>query len=212
MVDIEDYLARERKKYMVMGWFFLAIQIFIILGVYKIGNNSILYWFCNHTPIMFSLAFFFRKKEIIKSLINVGFIPQLIWTLDFTVRLTTGEVLLGITNYVFEKNGFWVMLPILVHLFSTNMAIIVMHNENPTLKSLYYSLFYLVVLFLISILFTNPEANINCIYEVCGFDITFKGYTYLWVFIAFSLIIIPTYFFQRLLYFYFNKPKKKPRK
>lgn len=186
-------------KYFYLGLFFLFLQLVVILGSFRTDNFDIFFWFCNHTPLFFAIAFFIRSVSLIKAFINVGFLIQFLWLVDFLVALIFDIYAIGMTRYVFEDLvGFYVLVPILIHIFSTNVAFIFTFKEKTKNIVLFYSFIYLVFLFIFTFIFTSPENNINCIYEICEFeDLTFNFYTYFWIPLMFIFIIFPTFYLQR---------------
>lgn len=198
-------------KFLYLGLFFLFLQFVVILGSFRTDTFDIFFWFCNHTPLFFAIAFFIRNMNLIKAFINVGFLIQFLWFLDFLFALLFDFYIIGMTNYVFEDLvGFTILIPILLHIFSTNVALIFTFKEKTNYVVLFYSFFYLSFLFFLTFLFTSPENNINCIYEICEFEsLTFPFYTYLWVPVMFFLIILPTFYFQKLLYYIYYLKKRE---
>ena len=106
------------------------------------------------------------------------------------------------TRYVFEDpNGFWVLLPIGIHIFSTNLALYFTYKKKPTIYSAFYSLLYIMFLYGSTLTYTLVENNINWIYMV-GAGINYSSNLYLnfWPLIVFFLIAMPTQGIQYLLY------------
>lgn len=182
--------------------FFLILQFFVFLGNYNSERYDVFFWFCNHTPLFFGLAFIFKKTDIIKGLINVGFLGQFIWTLDFFSKIFFDTHIFKMTMYVFEDpNGLWVLLPIGIHIFSTNVALYHTYKNETTSDSLLISLLYILFLYFSTILFTIEENNINWVFKIGAIiNISFDYYTSLWPAMVFFLLVIPTYIIQKILY------------
>jgi len=151
---------------------------------------------------LFLDSFFLKNINLIKALINIGFIGQFIWILDFIFKILTGKYLFGVTSYIFENNFTWlIFIPIIAHFFSTLLALILTLKEKPNFISIGFSLIYLVIIYILTLIYTNPLSNINCIYEICGFEtIILPFYTQIWPFFALLFIILPTYLLQVFIY------------
>ncbi|MDP4012963.1 MAG: hypothetical protein Q8R00_05160 [Candidatus Nanoarchaeia archaeon] len=199
---IKGWIFTDKNQYLVVGIFFLILQGITFYANYEATDFNVFFWFCNHTPLIFGLAFIFKKFDVIKALINVGFLSQFLWTTDFLSKVFFDTYLLSITRYVFEDmNGMWVLIPILIHMLGTNLAFFMTYKRKPKIRTLLYSLVYLVLIFGITTNFTLEERNINCIQQICGLpNLTFPNYTYFWPAVAFFLIIIPTQGIQYLIY------------
>ncbi|MCA9497504.1 MAG: hypothetical protein KC589_11280, partial [Nanoarchaeota archaeon] len=156
----------------------------------------------NHTPLFFAFAFFLGKKDVIKGLINVGFLGQFFWTLDFLSKLIFNSYIFKVTNYIFEAdNGMWVLVPIGIHVFATNLAFLFTYKKKPTIYTAFYSLIYIIFLYAGTLTYTLAERNVNCIMQICGAtSLTFNNYTNFWPIIAFFLVAMPTQGIQYLVY------------
>jgi hypothetical protein len=98
-------------------------------------------------------------------------------------------------------SGFSVAIPILIHIFSTNIAFYFTYQYRPTKKTLIYSFIYITILYMINVLYAPPIFNTNCIQYICGLkELTFDGYKQLWIFLTFIIVIIPTQLIQHLAY------------
>jgi hypothetical protein len=202
--EFKIWIKKERNVYILIGIFFLIMQFFVFLGNYMSERYDVFFWFCNHTPLFFAFAFFLKKKNIIKGLINIGFLGQFVWSLDFLGKIFFDVHVFKMTAYVFEAdNGLWVLLPIAIHMFATNIAFFFTRKKKPNVYTLFYSLIYILFLYAATLTYTLIERNVNCVQLLCGVtDLTFNGYTYFWPLLVFFLIAIPTQGIQYLVYKY----------
>lgn len=195
-------MTNENKKYYLLGFFYLTIQILIIYLNQGVKSNDIFFWFCNHAPIIFAIAFFTQQFDIIKALINVGLISQLTWTLDLLSKLLFNTYIFEVTSYIFEpQNTINMIYPIIIHVFSTLVALYFTYNIKPTTKTLYLSLLYTILLFIFTILYTSANNDINCVYNACNIlAVNPKLYLPIWPIMIFTIMVIPTHAFQKWLY------------
>ena len=207
-------LFKHRFGFEWLAFFFLILQFFVLLGNLPSPRYDVFFWFCNHTPLIFAFAFAFLKINLIKGLICVGFLPQFIWTLDFLLRLFFDYNFFRITAYVFENSlGYWVLLPIGIHMFSTNLALLATYKFPTKNKVLTKAALYIALLYVTTIILTLPERNVNWLQGIGkeGFLISFTGYQLVWPFFVFFVLVLPTYFFQKYLYEHYEQNKLKKR-
>lgn len=209
MNKLKNWLKKEKNKYLTISIWFLFLQIIIFIENYYVYEYNIILWFCDHAPLLFAIGFFFKNKDIIKSIINFGFLTQFIWIIDFIAKIFFNINALGITTYMFEGElGNFVIVPLLIHIFSTNLALIFTYKNKPTKKALIYSAIYIIIIYILTLSFTPLNENVNCIKEICGTNgYSFSFYTLFWPILVFITIVLPTHFIQYLLYKY-NKKRK----
>lgn len=202
-LNISKYL----NSFTLVAIYFLFVQILIIYGNINTNTYDIFFWFCNHTPILFSIAFFLKNIDIIKTLINIGFLIQFIWFLDLLSKIFLGFHILGITEYLFLRENLLAnSISVIIHLFTTSIAILFTYKNKTKNIVLIYSFIYLIFLYFSTLIFTQVENNINCLYLICSLEsLTFPFYNIFWILIMFVIIILPTFYFQKLLYFLSQK-------
>lgn len=194
-------MLTKSRKMRIAGIFFLAMQALIMYANYRASRFDGLFWFCNHTPLLIGISFLIGRKDFIKAIINVGFLPQLIWTVDFLGRLFFGTCLFDVTQYVFEGlNGRDVLVAIITHMFAINIALFLTRKQKINKKVLLYSAVYLVSLLVVSFIYSPVDKNVNFIKYFGAPAYTFPGYTALWAVLAFVIVVVPTYFIQKGIY------------
>lgn len=183
---------------------FILFQLILLVFNMGIGREfSIFIWYCDHIMLLFAIAFIFNRKDLVRSFVNIGLIPQLIWLLDLALSVVTGEFLFGFTEYVFSFSSILaIVITIAGHLFSTLVAILFSIDEKPQFKETYYSLVYVLSLYIITLLLTTPVENVNCVYGNCLGFWNFVYYTYLWPVLVYILLVIPSHYLQKLVYKY----------
>lgn len=189
-----------KHKDFALGFFFLILQAIIIFAI-KDLDYSTLFWFCNHAPLFFSIGFFLKKYQLIKGIITVGILAQIIWIIDLLYYITTSNFLFNVTNYVADLQGFSLIITIMVHVFSTLLALIFTFEEKIKKQSLTYTSVYGVLLYFSTLMFSSPEDNINCVFELCSFQsLELTHYTFIFPILAILVLIIPGYLIQKYLF------------
>jgi hypothetical protein len=200
----KKWFNSDDNHYLFIGYFFLIMQFFVFLVNYQSERYDVFFWFCNHTPLFFAFGFFLKKRNVIKGLINVGFLGQFAWTLDFLGKIFFDIHIFKMTAYVFEgERGLWVLLPLGIHILSTNLALYITRKRRPEMLTLLYSSIYMLFLYGGTLTYTLVERNVNCVHLLCGAtDATFSHYTILWPILVFCIVILPTQGIQYLVYKY----------
>ncbi len=189
-----------KSKYFILGIYFLFLQFLIFFFNYRFVDFNVYFWFCNHIAVILAFAFLFKKYQFIKGVISVGLIPQLIWVVDFLLLYFLDITLFGVTSYVFDLQGFAFATTVVIHFFSTFVALAFTYKEPIKKESIYYGLAYGFLLIISTLLFTDKDYNINCVYYLCGFEnLTIPFYPYYMPFIGIILLVFSGYYIQKWL-------------
>lgn len=191
---------RVSVKVFIVYLFFL--QFIIVWRNFEIHNYDVFFFVCDHVAILLAISFFFEKYDWVKALINVGFLGQLFWLFDLLSKLVFDVYLFGVTNYIFGGGSlFWGIVSSLVHLSTLIPALLLTMRYETKKSSFYYSILYLVIVYVLVLLFTNSQSDINCVYNACGISfLQFDYFTFFYLPIAVLLVLFPTYYFQKILY------------
>ena len=199
----------KRKIFLVLiGIFFIVISIIgiIINIVTKTPYNLV--WFCNHTTLILGLAFLFRSSFWITAEINIGFFPQLLWSIDFLSKLIFNRFVFGFTDYMFSPH-YHKALYILSwnHIFMLPIALIGLYLlDKPPKDAWKGSLIHGIILIPLSYIFAYGT-NLNCLHESCLFFIPSNiFYKTLWLPLIMVIFIILMNYILCLVY---KKIKKK---
>lgn len=189
------------KRRWILTTIFILLQILVILRSY-FNHNYSFFWYCDIVPILFAFSFFTKNWQMAKGIINIGLLGQLIFVVQLTYMLITGHSLFTIA--IGELSLSNTIITYFLHL-SALAVLIFSYKIKPNKKSLIYSLGFLIVLYTLTLIFTSAYQNINNVYSsdiLSNFDI--PHYTQLWIFLAFGLVVLPTYFLQHLIYKIFH--------
>jgi hypothetical protein len=192
-----------QKNYFWIGMFFLFVQILVVVRNY-FAHYLNFFWFCDFVPILFALAFFFKKEQIVKAIVNFGLLAQI----SFLILLTMGRFS---SELIFSPflNFVYVLGSILLHL-SVVLALVLTYKIKPKLQTLYFSIVLIIAIYFMTLIFTFPADNIN--------DLQFPGdliklhtlyFTLLWPVLTFVLLVLPTQHLQYLLYKFSIRKKRK---
>jgi len=196
------------KKWLIP--YFILVQALLIFRNVSISDYSAFFWFCDFAPLFLAIAFYYKNDQLAKGIINVGLLAQLISIAGFLIFLIFGANIAGMAT-AFVHTPLQGSMFFLLHL-TIPIALFFQRKTEPRITSLAYSATILLLLFLVSVIFTAPIDNMNNIYSstiIIGF--TPPYYTPLWIFWTFILVIVPTYYIQRAVYSLTTHKKKKRR-
>ncbi len=200
MLDGKPYY---KSKYFWAGVFFLIVQIIVVIRNY-FSNYLYFFWFCDFAPLLLAIAFFLEKEHLAKAVINFGLIFQISFIIHYIHSIIAGT--LG-EELIFSPffNFIYLFATILFHL-STTFALFLTYKIKPSMKTVNYSILVVVVIYLISLVFTPISSNINLVHvpwNIIPFIIPY--YIYLWPTLAILFLVLPIQSFQYFLYKLANK-------
>jgi hypothetical protein len=178
----------------------VILEIIVVIKNVSVNDFSLFFWFCDFAPAFFALAFFMKNNQMIKGLINIGFITQVAALIGGSIFLLTGLDLFGFGNILNNMKIFQVGVFLFVHAYSTSLALFSTYKTEIKPLSLIYSLAFLSFMFISSTLFTPFASNINYVFYLPTLSNFIPFYSYLWIILTFCLIVLPTYLLQRWLY------------
>ncbi len=151
-----------------LGIFFIAFGIFAMdFGIYR-GNPGWILWFCYWAMVIIGFGILTKNGYLILSQINIVAIPLLLWDIDFIHYLITGRSLWGIVDYFFGEMLKIARFISFEHLFLLPLSLFALYLIRVAKKGAWkLSLAQLVLFFILSRLFTNPEHNVNCVFVSC---------------------------------------------
>jgi len=194
-------IQEHKKTFWFLGIYFLIIEILFIFKLMIDGHRDFsgLVWICNISPAFFALAFFTKNKQFIKGIINLAFMPQILFVIVTIMYFSLGISIFAIDKcYINFLEGFTAFY---MHLFSVSIAMFFTRKIAPLKKSIYYSMILFFFIFILTILFTSKETNANYIYSttaLLGFNIPFINI--IWPILIFLGFVLPAYYFQKYIY------------
>jgi hypothetical protein len=191
-------------------WYVIAALYFFLLQAAYVFTTTLttppdlpsLFSYCNHAALLLALAFLFGRTQIVKAVVNIGLLIQGVWLIDFLGHLVFGLYIFGVTKYIFAVPlSPASIISIVEHSLTMLIAIAVTYKIRPRAISLIYSFLYILLLYIITLLFTPPVANVNCVFQACVFKtaLALPQFTALWPVFVMILAIVG-YLIQMWLY------------
>jgi|GEM_PF-6103534 hypothetical protein len=196
-----------KNKYLISVIFFLTLSLLVIVRNILGKNYSDFIWFCDFVPFLLLIGFLFKDEQFIKGLINIGLFSQIVSFILLFCAVFLGINILEFAN-ILKYSGFHIFVSLVLHAFSVNVALLLTYKEKPTKKSLFYSLLVLLIMLIITVIFTSQSENINYVYDLNFFNIVVPYHPFFWIALAFIIVVLPTYGIQLLIYSF---TKKKTR-
>lgn len=191
--------------------------VFVLIGILNIAfsyyEGFILgaLWFCSTTIWFFALGLFLKNDFIISSTLTASFFIEFIWTLDYVSFIITGNLLVGIAEYLLSASDLR-MIATLYHLAMFIFPIIAVFEIKKLHKYSWIGASgYLAFIFVLTLILTKPGANMNCVYRPCPigiFDFLSTFYQYLaqipifiihWAFLTIAIFIPTHYIFKKIV-------------
>ena len=170
MFPIDDGTDPTRQPdYKGLAVFFLIAQFFIITEyIYHPGSWHNIFWYCNHTSLLYAFACYTKRPQMIVGLLQVGIFGQLFWIVGFFGKLFNINPL-SVADYLFIGPFDYVkVIALSAHLVVPVVAILtIIRMIRPKLISLVYSYAYLIGIYIVTWIFTKPEQNIDCAFTPC---------------------------------------------
>lgn len=196
----------ERQRYGLVYFFgvvFFLLGITALVNTLQKGNPEGVLWLCYIGIILIGIGMTGKNPDLIASQLNILAIPLIIWTIDFFYFLFTGKIFLGVTAYFFDS-GFPISsrLISLQHIFTVPVSLYALYKLKPTKmdKAFRISLIQVILAFAITMLFTSPESNINCVYKSCmNLGVEFIPYQIAWFASVLILVFATDFLIKRFL-------------
>lgn len=180
----------------VLGLFLFFVSLVSILNSFRYASYSSLLWFSNLAVLLIGAGLLFRSSFLIASQVSIIFIPHLIWIVDLIYRIVFSRSLWGYTDYLFLSTDMLANFVSFSHIFIIPIwfyALFVLKIKKNNFWII--SLVQIVLVYFLTRLFTNPDNNLNCVFENCFslFPTLFNSYTFTWFFACGLMIGIVNY-------------------
>ena len=195
-------MLSERGKRIILnilGIFFITLGITAVLNTIYQGNLEHILWSSFFILLLVGIGILRRSTFLIVGLINIAAIPYTLWSIDFIYLVSTGQSLLGITDYFFIPGPLLGKIITLQHLFTVPLSFYAIYliklKRNDAWK---LSFILLISIFFVTRLFTSEENNINCVFSSC-LNIPIQGYyPIIWFTLSFSMVILTNFLINRM--------------
>ena len=185
----------------VLGVFFLVWGIVAISrSMYSQSPMQILYM-CYIGLVIIGIGILTRRSYLILSQVYIFAIPLVIWDIDFIYWFLFQGPLLGITDYFFiGEHSLIGKIVSLQHLFTVPLGVYIAKKIGIKRYDAWkWSFVQIFLVFLLVILFTSPEMNINCVYYPCvNFNIGLP-YRITWFALIFGMTFVSSFLINRFI-------------
>jgi len=174
-----------------IGILLLIIGIAAIINTLHLGGGVMILWLCYIYLITVGISVLIRNPRLLAAQLNIISIPLIVWNIDFWYVFFTKKAFLGIADYFFLKGPIIGKLITSQHLFSLPLAFFALYLIKLKRKDAWkISFIELIIVFIISYIFSNSTHNLNCVHRSC-MTISFGPYyQILWFIVMFSLVLI----------------------
>jgi hypothetical protein len=186
-------------KYIFLDFFGIYFILIAILAFYNAIFNlspASVFWLSYFAFLFIGIGMILRKAYLIGSQLNIIFIPNIFWNIDFIYRIIKSESLLGLTDYFFKQGAPLISQIVTVqHLFIIPISIIAIYFIKLKRQDFWkLSIVQVFIIFILTRVFSDKELNINCVFTNCFSGTTNSLYPFQW-FIIYILVIIISHCF-----------------
>lgn len=149
-------------------WLPVAYTLFLLVLVpvywrhYGPGNFL---WFSDIALFTVGIVLW-TESRLLLSMMAVGVLGlELVWNVDYFVRLLTGRQLLGLADYMFHKDKSLFLRGLsLFHVFLPAIVIWLLLEWGYDTRAIYYQMVLAWVVLPITFLLTDPKENVNWVF------------------------------------------------
>lgn len=153
---------------MIPIWLKVAQTLFVCLLVpiywrqYGLANFL---WFSDIALFVLVPALWFESPLLISMTALAVVLPELLWNIDFFVRLVSGVSLTGLTNYMFDASiPLFIRCLSLFHVGLPLLLIWMLDRLGYDRRALLWQTLVAAVVLPLSYLCSNPHENVNWVY------------------------------------------------
>ena len=199
----------NKKKRLIInliGFFYLLFGVSAIVNTIYQNNSAPLLWFCYVGMILLGIGALRKDSLLVASQLNILAIPLIVWTIDLIYGLIMGQTLFGVVDYFFLPGPLLGKIISLQHLFTIPLGIYLLFLVKLKRKDAWkLSFVTLIILFLITRIFTLEIDNINCVYQSCiNYSIGNGIYPFIWFAVSFLGVFIT----NKIIIKFLKKSKK----
>lgn len=190
-------------------WLKISFTLYVVLLVpvwwREFGPANFL-WACD-IALFVTLIALWRESRLLASMMAVAvLVPEILWNLDFFVRLAAGRDLIGLdaTGYMFDAAlPLWLRGLSLFHVFLPVLLLWMIHRLGYDRRAVMATTALCWVVLPVSYLFTDPALNINWVF---GWSrepqawLPGTWYLALWMLLVPLCVYLPTHFVLKKLF------------
>lgn len=167
---------------LAIGWILLASGVAAMEYSLYVGMPGWVIWFCYVGSCLMGLGALLNRRILIVSQIYILLVPTTVWLIDFGYRLTMGDSLWHVTDYLWQQLTPGSRLISLEHFFVVPLGLLAARlTQGSWRRSGVVSASQIALLYIASRFLTPPGQNVNCVFESClAFVASGNGYIWRW--------------------------------
>ena len=179
----------------LVGYLMISIFLFTAIIFYFTGHLKELLWFSNHAPLIIGLALLYRNKFWLTVEVILGFVPELVWIIDFIYSLIYSVPFFGVISYLSLQSPMHYIIS-LQHLMVIPLAVICLWKMGIHKDAFSGAFAQIAVLWAASYL-VGFSSNTNCVFKACLPILMYPAY---FMFYPFLIVGITWVTYRLLLY------------
>ncbi|MDR3646235.1 MAG: hypothetical protein P4L22_01700 [Candidatus Babeliales bacterium] len=144
----------------------LTIFVIILFPVYKKNYGLRNFLWLSDIGLFLTLFALWFKSPLLISIAVVGILPlEIIWNIDFFVKLLSSYSICGLSNYMFDSKYSYALRSLsLFHVFMPLIWVYYLSKWGYDIGAFQYWLFLFWIILTVCYLFTSPKENINWVF------------------------------------------------
>lgn len=161
----------EEKVFLSLGLFFIILVIINKVAHINLwGDFGEILWYCSIAATLLAIGMIFKIPALNSATLITAIFAQLLWIIDFFLYIQGSS--LGRIDISFSVSPLIVqIISVSIHTFLIPVAAYAVWKMGFSQKSLHYAIIiYIVLLFSVTYLLTDPSGNRNCAFYPCDID------------------------------------------
>gem|GEM_PF-6792849 len=210
------YSRRAKRKLdfpIIAGGSFLVVWMASSVSLCLRDCFQNLLWLCNVSILAAAVGLFLRSSLIVTAQVVLTLIYHVFWNLDFWLYFFSSYSLIGANRWIFDSELLLVekVTAFYIHVFMAPLCLASLASLGASTKGWLLASMQTFVVFILTILFTTPEYNINWLHRVILLNLDLSSFNlffyYVLILMVPSLLIYwPT---NKLLVWIFEKTNRK---
>src|SRR3989344_5697645 len=153
----------------IIGIILLTLGILAVIISLTTREPAHVLWFCYISLILIGIGMMSNNSILIARQLNIITIPAIFWNIDFFYIMLTNKPLWNITNYLIGADILSLSYLIsMQHVFTIPIALYSLYALKLKRRDFWkISAFQIILLFILSYIFSSQQANINCVITPC---------------------------------------------
>jgi hypothetical protein len=186
-----------------IGVLFLFYGLFAIsFSIYR-GKPDWIFWFCYIAMVLIGIGTIKKDGKLVAAQLNLVSAYLIAWNIDFFYQLITNKPLWGITDYFFGELLILARVISIEHFFLLPLGLYLLYETKLEKGHLKLAILEGTLIYILTIVLTNPKFNVNCAFKSCvPFIPTNTYYQIVWYILTAITVILTAFVINKIPIFH----------